>query len=136
VHDEEQKPLQAVEDGEHVVHGDALELEAAEDPHAAQDTQLGHGGDGERSAGRHREPLIWSTLTHVDGGVKGHEVQQHSTHLILCRLSRSGFKVDNFWASFHTVIRKKKMFTCKSTGHHSIIIIIVIIIIIILHSSG
>lgn len=37
------------------------------------------------------------------------------THFIFCRLSMSGFKLENFCANFHTVMRKKKMFIWKAT---------------------
>lgn len=33
------------------------------------------------------------------------------THFIFCRLSRSGFKLENFCANFHTVMRKNTMLT-------------------------
>lgn len=37
-----------------------------------------------------------------------HTAPQAVTHLIFCRLFRSGFKLENFCPNFHTVIMKKK----------------------------
>lgn len=48
---------------------------------------------------------------------KGLHIQINTqTDLILCRLERSGLRLVNFWASFQTVMIKKKTFT-KMTKH-------------------
>jgi len=47
VHDEDERPLEAVEDGEEVQHDLSsffLEEEAAENPHPSKNTQLSHCG--------------------------------------------------------------------------------------------
>lgn len=53
VHNEDQHPLKAVEDCEDVGHGQwwPLKLKTAKDPHGAEHTQLGDGGDCEWPVG-------------------------------------------------------------------------------------
>lgn len=41
-------------------------------------------------------------------------VASAAAHFIFCSLSKSGFKLVNFCANFHTVTRKKKTLICKT----------------------
>ena len=126
VHDEEHHPLKAAEDGEQVRHdyGAPLELETSKDPHGAQHAQLSHCSNSECPAGGSKdtckgnpvvksEALISKSLLFIETDKCTYD--QTLSYFIFCKLSRSGFKLENFCANFQTVMRKKKMLTWKET---------------------
>lgn len=137
VHNKEQNPLKTAKDGEQVRHYNStlLKLETSEYPHGAQHTQLGHCSNGECPTGGNKIRMLnswriadsWqkrtycSSLSATERERDWESCRLVPTHFIFCNLSRSGFKLENFCANFHTVMRKKKIFIWKKAKMMSVL---------------